>query len=223
MPITINGSAGTITGVSTGGLPDNSVDADTLASGAVTAAKMASGVGGKILQVVSTSDANSILQGQVTVPTTNGSLTNVVELPNISISITPSATTSKILLSVNLFGEGSADDENFIVNIKRAISGGSDTYIPALQDAVVGGARPSCLGHFNPSYHGSDNQTTPATFRYSNLLDSPSTTSAITYSVVLRVTGSTNKTWDYNRTTNTENAYNRERGKSIITAMEIAA
>ena len=212
MPITLSGS-GTVTGISAGGLPD----------GIIQSADLASGVGGKILQVVSTSDANSILQGQVTVPTTNGSLTNVVELPNISISITPSATTSKILLSVNLFGEGSADDENFIVNIKRAISGGSDTYIPALQDAVVGGTRPSCLGSFNPGYHGSDNQTTPATFRYSNLLDSPNTTSAITYSVVLRVTGSTNKTWDYNRTTNTENAYNRERGKSIITAMEIAA
>ena len=41
MPITINGSAGTITGVSTGGLPDGSVDADTLASNAVTTAKIA--------------------------------------------------------------------------------------------------------------------------------------------------------------------------------------
>jgi hypothetical protein len=36
MPITINGSTGTITGVSTGGLPDGCVDADTLATGAVT-------------------------------------------------------------------------------------------------------------------------------------------------------------------------------------------
>tara|TARA_R100001443_G_scaffold15964_1_gene25779 strand:- start:97 stop:699 length:603 start_codon:yes stop_codon:yes gene_type:complete len=39
MPITINGSAGTITGVSTGGLPDGCVDTDTLAANAVTAAK----------------------------------------------------------------------------------------------------------------------------------------------------------------------------------------
>lgn len=211
MPIVLNGS-GTITGISAGGLPDGCVDADTLASG----------VGGKILQVVSTSDANSILQGQVTVPTTNGSLTNVVELPNISISITPSATTSKILLSVNLFGEGNYHDEAFIVNIKRSISGGSDTYIPALQDAVVGGARPSCLGTPVHGYHG-DNETTPAMFSYCDLLDAPSTTSAITYSVVMRTTASSNKTWDYNRTTNTENSYNRERGKSIITAKEIAA
>tara|TARA_A100000171_G_C2060778_1_gene109859 strand:+ start:55 stop:675 length:621 start_codon:yes stop_codon:yes gene_type:complete len=39
MPIAINGSAGTITGISTGGLPDGCVDTDTLANNAVTAAK----------------------------------------------------------------------------------------------------------------------------------------------------------------------------------------
>ena len=37
MPITINGD-GTITGLSVGGLPDGSVDNDTLASNAVTTA-----------------------------------------------------------------------------------------------------------------------------------------------------------------------------------------
>jgi len=41
MAITINGS-GTITGISTGGLPDGSVDADTLATDSVTAAKLKS-------------------------------------------------------------------------------------------------------------------------------------------------------------------------------------
>ena len=40
MPITINGD-GTITGLAVGGLPDGSVDADTLASSSVTNAKMA--------------------------------------------------------------------------------------------------------------------------------------------------------------------------------------
>ena len=39
MPIQIDGSAGTITGISTGGLPDGCVDTDTLANNAVTAAK----------------------------------------------------------------------------------------------------------------------------------------------------------------------------------------
>ena len=51
MPIAINGS-GTLTGISVGGLPDGIVDADMLAANAVTAGKLASGVGGKILQVL---------------------------------------------------------------------------------------------------------------------------------------------------------------------------
>ena len=42
MPVTINGN-GSITGLAVGGLPDGSVDADTLASNAVTSAKLASG------------------------------------------------------------------------------------------------------------------------------------------------------------------------------------
>ena len=40
MPVTINGD-GSITGLSVGGLPDGSVDADTLASNAVTTTKIA--------------------------------------------------------------------------------------------------------------------------------------------------------------------------------------
>jgi hypothetical protein len=42
MPITINGS-GTLTGISTGGLPDGCIATDDLANNAVTTAKMGSG------------------------------------------------------------------------------------------------------------------------------------------------------------------------------------
>ena len=42
MPVTINGD-GSISGLAVGGLPDGSVDADTLASNSVTAAKLQSG------------------------------------------------------------------------------------------------------------------------------------------------------------------------------------
>ena len=42
MPVTINGS-GSIAGLSVGGLPNGTVDADTLASNAVTSAKLSSG------------------------------------------------------------------------------------------------------------------------------------------------------------------------------------
>ena len=45
MPIGINGS-GTITGISAGGLPDNVIVADDIASGAVTQAQLGAGVAG---------------------------------------------------------------------------------------------------------------------------------------------------------------------------------
>ena len=90
MPIAINGSAGTITGVSTGGLPDGSVDADTLASGAVTAAKMASGVGGKIL--------TSGVAGSFSGSTASTSYLNAVT----PFNVTPSSTSSKILILATL-------------------------------------------------------------------------------------------------------------------------
>ena len=85
MPIAINGSAGTITGVSTGGLPDGSVDGDTLASGAVTAAKMAAGVGGKII--------TSGVTGSFSGSTASSSFVSAT-----SFYVTPSATSSKVLI-----------------------------------------------------------------------------------------------------------------------------
>ena len=78
MPITINGS-GTITGLAVGGLPDGTVDGDTLASG----------VGGKILQVVSAnSDTNTQFTNQ----------TSYADHTNHTISITPTEAGSKIVL-----------------------------------------------------------------------------------------------------------------------------
>ena len=56
MPLTLTGAAGStinlgtngsITGLAVGGVPDGTVDADALASNAVTSGKLASGVGGK--------------------------------------------------------------------------------------------------------------------------------------------------------------------------------
>ena len=52
MAIAINGSTNVITGVAVGGLPDGIVDADMLAANAVTSGKLASGVGGKSVQIV---------------------------------------------------------------------------------------------------------------------------------------------------------------------------
>ena len=61
MSIVVNGS-GTITGISTGGLPDGSVDVDTLAANSVTAAKI---VDGTIVDAEVTSLAASKLTGTI--------------------------------------------------------------------------------------------------------------------------------------------------------------
>ena len=55
MPVTINGD-GSISGLAVGGLPDGSVDADTLASNAVTTAKLASGAATQAKRTYSTGE-----------------------------------------------------------------------------------------------------------------------------------------------------------------------
>ena len=81
MPITINGS-GTITGLSVGGLPDGSVDLDTLAAGAGKGA-------GRILQVVSATT------------TSEASTTGAYTDSNLTKAITLASTSSKVLIIVN--------------------------------------------------------------------------------------------------------------------------
>ena len=85
MAIVINGS-GTITGLSVGGLPDGTVDADTLADGAVTAAKRGSG---------------SILQFKPFTHTTAGSFTSGDESTGLAGSITPISSSNKIFILAN--------------------------------------------------------------------------------------------------------------------------
>jgi len=76
MPITINGN-GTITGLSVGGLPDGTVDGDTLAAG----------VGGKILQVV---------KGAQMSETQLSSTSTTLADTGTTVTITPSSANSKI-------------------------------------------------------------------------------------------------------------------------------
>ena len=93
MAITINGT-GTVTGVSVGGLPDGIVDTDMLAAGAVTAAKRGAGA---ILQVVQTVKTDSF-------STNTGA--SYVDITGMSITITPSSSSNKILIipSLNFIG-----------------------------------------------------------------------------------------------------------------------
>ena len=102
MPITINGS-GTVTGLSVGGLPDGTVDADTLASSVTT---------GKVIQVVY---ATSTSQDQS--PSGATTLTDMAP----TASITPTANTSKIKITVSAGGIAkNCDDIDYILSRQKA-------------------------------------------------------------------------------------------------------
>ena len=87
MPVTINGS-GSIAGLAVGGLPDGSVDADTLASNSVTAAKLQSGsviqsvssVGTACYDMTNTSWAEMATALRVTLPTVQASNSKILIL-----------------------------------------------------------------------------------------------------------------------------------------------
>ena len=102
MALVLNGSANTIGGLAVGGLPDGSVDSDTLAANAVTTAKildsnvtggkLASGAGGKILQVVSLAHDTHM----------NSNATTYTDITDYTLAITPNAVGNKILIHATL-------------------------------------------------------------------------------------------------------------------------
>ena len=83
MPVSINGNTGVITGVAVGGLPDGIVDADMLASG----------VGGKLLQVVSTTRTDTFSENLGVGAVSSDALT---------VNITPSNANNKIFLTAHV-------------------------------------------------------------------------------------------------------------------------
>ena len=93
MPVSINGNTGVITGVAVGGLPDGIVDADMLASNAVTSGKLASGVGGKLLQVVSTTRTDTFSESLGV---------GALSADALTVNITPSNANNKIFLTAHV-------------------------------------------------------------------------------------------------------------------------
>ena len=170
MAIVINGS-GTVTGLAVGGLPDGTVDAGTLATDSVSAVKiaansvdsaelidgaidsshLASGVGGKVLQVVNAVQATEVSSNSATYADTG-----------LTLAITPSATSSKILVICSN-------------DCKKA---GADTWtnIRCYRDSTeIGG---TIIGR---KINDTDDSGTSQSVYSFTILDSPSSTSAVTY------------------------------------------
>ena len=105
MPVTINGD-GSISGLAVGGLPNGSVDADTLASNAVTSDKIASAaITSTELHddAVTTSKlpSGTIVQVKTAVNDSNqywANATDWVDVSGLSITITPKASTNILLM-----------------------------------------------------------------------------------------------------------------------------
>ena len=164
MPVSINGNTGVVTGLAVGGLPDGTVDADTLASNAVTAGKLASGVGGKILQV------------QQTVGTGTYSTSSLTFSDTVTCAITPSATSSKIIC---IYKIGLSAKDGGYSAAARLVRDSTAIYI----GASVGNRTPASSSHTaaNDTIGHVKLEDCSGTF-----MDEPSTTSAITYRLQFR-------------------------------------
>jgi len=140
-----------------------------------------------------------------------------VDIPYQNVTITPASSSSKMLISFHQIGETNYDTHHYVMGLKRAISGGATTII----EGAAAGNRTQMLTTLTRS-DGTNNNTTIDAAHCSGYLDSPNTTSAITYTVLVQDAENSNYYY-YNRTANDDDSKYRERGLSWITVMEIAA
>ena len=166
---------------------------------------------GKILQVKTNTTRDST--GSVHCTPTE----TYVDITDQNVTITPSAASSKIKISFHQFGETSASPHQYFLAVKRAISGGATTTI----QAPAAGDRARGITMLTDNYNN-DNDSTPEIAQMSNYLDSPNTTSAVTYTVQIQNQEGA-AYYYYNRAISNNDNAPRERGLSWITVEEVAA
>jgi|9_EtaG_2_1085328.scaffolds.fasta_scaffold00513_5 hypothetical protein len=167
---------------------------------------------GAIIQVQTTQD--------VTSAAVNCAQNVFTNLSSINVSITPVFASSKILISGFMTGEGNKKDISWTFKMMRSVAGGSD------QDVLRGtpsGNRISCMGAFPTGHFNEDNDSTPITVSFANLLDSPSYSvgQAIVYKMFINCINS-GAVWSINSTNGSSNSTDYERSASYITVMEVA-
>ena len=129
---------------------------------------------------------------------------------HVSATITPTATTSKILIQVCVFYEGTGNANDYLWDIYR-----DSTKLGQPRAGNRGGGIASQgLNYMN------DQASTPETIYY-QFVDTPASTSPITYAAAYSITG-TGGTLFLNRTVQDFDVVHYERGVSSIVVMEIA-
>tara|TARA_Y100001937_G_scaffold83837_1_gene113433 strand:- start:1365 stop:1916 length:552 start_codon:yes stop_codon:yes gene_type:complete len=162
--------------------------------------------------------AGSVIQVVQTTDDSDFSMTGQTFTDFMSVAITPKFSTSKILVSCSFFGTGSS--RYGAGRLTRTISGGSETAIGQGTQGLgsyrtgVFFAIPSnpTITHDSYVLYNASNQ----------FLDSPSTTSAITYKIKLANTNDNSALVYANRIVSNQDDYYAFRTKSTLTAMEIA-
>jgi len=187
MALTLDGNGtmtvgnGDITGLVAGALPSTVIGA------------------GAVLQVV------SVIK-QDTFSTTS---TSFVDITSLSVSITPTSSSSKILVLFQINGSQNVTAGRASVRLLRdstIIDGGT-----AVSNRV------SALGGFS-----SQDQSIPSAPVSGNFLDSPATTSSTTYKIQLAMTAGAGSAY-INQTAQDADSSNQIRMASTITVMEISA
>ena len=159
---------------------------------------------GKILQVVSATKTDTF-----TLSSSNGTFTDVTGL---SVSITPTSTSSKIFITANVNIDGT--------NRYGALRFVRDSTAIGIGDADGSRTRVAVSSHRNPSatndHHIMHNSST-------SFLDSPNTTSATTYKIQIANTYAVGGYDVYiNRGSTDADADYGHRGASTITVMEVS-
>ena len=179
-------------------IADDAVTSAKIADASITSAKLSSGVGGKVLQVFHATKTGT--------QTITNSLT-FQDISSLSISITPSSASNKILCmwSVNI---GNGDDA-------------SHCYLRLYRDSTSIGAaaaasnRTTAISVVNTS-DGGQMQNVSGSY-----LDSPSTTSAVTYKLAAAGNAAGGLSYINRSARDTDSANNDGRGSSFLTIMEI--
>jgi hypothetical protein len=144
------------------------------------------------------------------------SVSGFQDITGFSVSITPKSTSNKILVMTDVKIAGLAD--NSVASV-RLLRGSTVIYAG---DAA--GVRPLGFGQFYGGTAASNGAAYSAPSVVGIYLDSPSSTSAVTYKVQILSESATAATVFVNRTPGDRNGTNSDlRGASTITLMEIAA
>ena len=164
----------------TGTIPQGNIANASL--GAVTA--LPTGLGGKVLQVVTNTHATRF-------ETTS---TSFVAATGYTVAITPSSSSNKVFVIISTILDNKATGRIAYATLYRTISGGSAT-------DIINDAEGIAVG-----YSAGDRVFTPATL---SALDSPNTSSEVTYQV-------------YVKNDNGEIGINGPEAETQLTAFEIA-